>query len=207
MPTRVPLREYSSEDAGRATESSEYGAPRTSKRTSRRDLGQPRRGERGRGRAGGRESPPISQPAHPPAGNGPAPLSLGIAWVCSDRSTGPSMDDVDGVALMWISRRRRRGGGFAARHTRTQELGDGSNKPRRDNAANRALGRRAAILKFCGALWRRCGIVNMSRRGGRAARFAAAAAQHRDLCTPRPAEKQQYNPDPADIAKSVTIAL
>lgn len=34
MPTRVPRREYSSEDAGRATESSEYGAPSTSKRTS-----------------------------------------------------------------------------------------------------------------------------------------------------------------------------
>lgn len=34
MPTRVPLREYNSEEAGRATESREYGAPRTSKRTS-----------------------------------------------------------------------------------------------------------------------------------------------------------------------------
>lgn len=54
---------------------------------------------------------------------------------------------------MWMSRRRRRGG-FAARHTRTQELGDGGKKPRRDNAANRALGRRAAILKFYEALWR-----------------------------------------------------
>lgn len=74
------------------------------------------------------------------------------------------MADVDGVALMWISRRRR--GGFAARHTRTQELGDGrKKKPRRDNAANRALGRRAAILKFYEALWRSAGSRSVAGEG------------------------------------------
>lgn len=128
MPTRVPRREYSSEDAGRATESSEYGAPSTSKRTSA-PAGQRRRKQA--------SLYSLAQPVrHSPAGNGPAPLSLGIAWVCSDRSMGPSMDDIDGVALMCRLRRR---GGLAVRQTT------------RDDAASRELGRRAAMLMFCEA--------------------------------------------------------